>query len=231
MVYTLMDHRIDAIKCSELGSETTHFRLVVPPVIWTFYDFISIVHKSVDHEKIESFAKKKRSEEGNFRLSVVVLRDVRDVLDSFKRPLSFSRAAFLQFQQLQPLAQATCKRFCNFFALDEEGKEEWVTRKWINGLVNKNSTLWFEPGFKTVKQTNKKRKESFGNEGASRSSRLDILTLSAEFQVLSAGFCPRRNWWWSMWASNLVLPATWGSPPPWRKGKGAGGGKRRVVGC
>lgn len=127
MVYTLMDHRIDAIKCSELGSETTHFRLVVPPVIWTFYDFISIVHKSVDHEKIESFAKKKRSEEGNFRLSVVVLRDVRDVLDSFKRPLSFSRAAFLQFQQLQPWHRLPVKGFAIFLRLmKREKRSEWL---------------------------------------------------------------------------------------------------------
>ena len=30
MVYTLIDHRNDAIKCSKLCSETTRLRLVVP---------------------------------------------------------------------------------------------------------------------------------------------------------------------------------------------------------
>ena len=30
VVYTLIDHRIDAIKCSKLCSETTRLRLAVP---------------------------------------------------------------------------------------------------------------------------------------------------------------------------------------------------------
>ena len=52
MVYTLKDNRNDAIKCSKLCSETTRLQLVVPLVFWTFYDVISMVHKSEDHGKI-----------------------------------------------------------------------------------------------------------------------------------------------------------------------------------
>ena len=51
MDYTLIDHRNDAIKCSKLCSETTHLRLVVR---LEFYDVISMVYKSVDHEKLWS---------------------------------------------------------------------------------------------------------------------------------------------------------------------------------
>ena len=41
----------DATKCSKLGSETTSRGQVVPLEFWTFYDFIFIIHKSIDHEK------------------------------------------------------------------------------------------------------------------------------------------------------------------------------------
>ena len=44
MVYTLIDHRNDAIKCSKLCSETTRLRLVVPLEFSTFYDIISMVY-------------------------------------------------------------------------------------------------------------------------------------------------------------------------------------------
>ena len=52
MVYTLIDHRNDAIKCSKLCSETTRQRLVVPLEFWTFYVVISMVHDSVGHGKL-----------------------------------------------------------------------------------------------------------------------------------------------------------------------------------
>ena len=39
MVYSLIDHRNDAIKFSKLCSETTRLRLVVPLEFSTFYDF------------------------------------------------------------------------------------------------------------------------------------------------------------------------------------------------
>ena len=57
MVYTLIDHRNVAIKCSKLCSETTHLRLVVSLEFWTFYDIISMVSKSVDHGKLWSIFK------------------------------------------------------------------------------------------------------------------------------------------------------------------------------
>ena len=47
MVYTLMDHRNDTIKCPKLGSQTTRLRLVVPLEFWTFYGMISMVYKSL----------------------------------------------------------------------------------------------------------------------------------------------------------------------------------------
>ena len=49
MVYTLIDHRNDAIKCSKLCSETTRLRLVVP-----FSDVVSMVYKSVYNGKLWS---------------------------------------------------------------------------------------------------------------------------------------------------------------------------------
>ena len=52
MVYTLIAHRNDAIKCSKLCSETTRQRLVVPLEFWTFYVVISMVHDSVGHGKL-----------------------------------------------------------------------------------------------------------------------------------------------------------------------------------
>ena len=52
MVYALIDHRNDPIKCSKLFSETTRQRLVVPLEFWTFYDVISMVYKSVGPWKI-----------------------------------------------------------------------------------------------------------------------------------------------------------------------------------
>ena len=52
MVYTLIDHRNDAIKCSKLCSETTRLQLVVPLEFSTFYDVISMVYNSVDHGKL-----------------------------------------------------------------------------------------------------------------------------------------------------------------------------------
>ena len=54
MVYTLVDHRKDAIKCSKPCSETTRLRLVVPLEFWTFYAVISMVYRSVDHGKLWS---------------------------------------------------------------------------------------------------------------------------------------------------------------------------------
>ena len=56
MVYTLIDHRNDAIKikCSKLCSETTRMWLVLLLEFWTFYDVISMVYKSVDHGKLRS---------------------------------------------------------------------------------------------------------------------------------------------------------------------------------
>ena len=52
MVYTLIDHRNDAIKCSKLCSETTRLQLVVPLEFSTFYDIISMVYNSVDDGKL-----------------------------------------------------------------------------------------------------------------------------------------------------------------------------------
>ena len=52
MVYALIDHRNDAIKCSKLWSETTRLRLVVPLEFWTFYDVTSMVYKSAGHGKL-----------------------------------------------------------------------------------------------------------------------------------------------------------------------------------
>ena len=52
MVYTLIDHRNDAIKCSKLCSETTRLQLVVPLEFLTFYDVISKVYNSVYHGKL-----------------------------------------------------------------------------------------------------------------------------------------------------------------------------------
>ena len=49
MVYTLINHRNDVIKCSKLCSETTW--LWLPLEFSTFYEFISMVYKSVDHGK------------------------------------------------------------------------------------------------------------------------------------------------------------------------------------
>ena len=49
MVYTLIDHRNDTIKCSKLCSETTSRRRVVS---LEFYGIISMVYKSVDHGKL-----------------------------------------------------------------------------------------------------------------------------------------------------------------------------------
>ena len=40
MIYTLIDHRNDTIKCSKLCSETTPLRLVVPLEFWTIYAVI-----------------------------------------------------------------------------------------------------------------------------------------------------------------------------------------------
>ena len=54
MVYTLIDHRNDATKCSKLCSETTSLRSVVPLEFLTFYDANSIVRKSVEHGKLLS---------------------------------------------------------------------------------------------------------------------------------------------------------------------------------
>ena len=54
MVYTLIDHRNDATKCSKLCSETTSLRPVVPLEFLTFYDANSIVCKSVEHGKLLS---------------------------------------------------------------------------------------------------------------------------------------------------------------------------------
>ena len=48
MVYTLIDHRNDAVKCSKLCSGTTSR---FPLEFGTFYDVISMVYKSVDHGK------------------------------------------------------------------------------------------------------------------------------------------------------------------------------------
>ena len=49
MVYTLIEHRNDAIKCSKLCSETTRLRLVVP-----FHDVVSMVYKTVHNGKLWS---------------------------------------------------------------------------------------------------------------------------------------------------------------------------------
>ena len=48
MVCTLIDHRNDAIKCSQLKASgfTAKF--------WTFYGVISMAYKSVDREKVWS---------------------------------------------------------------------------------------------------------------------------------------------------------------------------------
>ena len=54
MVYTLIDRRNDAIKCSKLCSDTTRLRLVVRLEFWTFCDVTSMVYKSVDHGKLWS---------------------------------------------------------------------------------------------------------------------------------------------------------------------------------
>ena len=42
MVYTLIDHRNDAIRCSKLCSDTTRLRLAVPVEFLTFYEVISM---------------------------------------------------------------------------------------------------------------------------------------------------------------------------------------------
>ena len=60
MVYTLTDHRNDAIECSKLCSETTCLWLVVPLEFWTFYDVISLVYKSVDLGGRRIIKKKKK---------------------------------------------------------------------------------------------------------------------------------------------------------------------------
>ena len=46
MVYTLVDHRNDAIKCSNLCSETTSRRFS------TLFDVIFMVYTSVDHKTL-----------------------------------------------------------------------------------------------------------------------------------------------------------------------------------
>ena len=47
MVYTIIEHRNDAIQCSKLCSEATRLRLVV-----SFYDVVSMVYKSVYNGKL-----------------------------------------------------------------------------------------------------------------------------------------------------------------------------------
>ena len=54
MVDNLIDHRNDVIKCSQLCSETTRLRLVVPLEFYTFYNVTPMVCKSVDHGKLWS---------------------------------------------------------------------------------------------------------------------------------------------------------------------------------
>ena len=54
MVNIHIDHRNDAIKCSQLCSETTRLWLVVPLEFGTFYDVISMVHNSVGYGKLWS---------------------------------------------------------------------------------------------------------------------------------------------------------------------------------
>ena len=49
MVYTIIEHRNDAIQCSKLCSEATRLRLVV-----LFYDVVSMVYKSVYNGKLWS---------------------------------------------------------------------------------------------------------------------------------------------------------------------------------
>ena len=56
MVYTLIDHGNDNIKCSKLCSETSRLRLMVPLEFWTFYDDISMVYKSADRGKLWSIS-------------------------------------------------------------------------------------------------------------------------------------------------------------------------------
>ena len=66
MIYTLIDHRNDVIKCSELCSETTRLRLVFPLEFGTFYDVISMVYKSVDHGKLWSICSSLARENSTF---------------------------------------------------------------------------------------------------------------------------------------------------------------------
>ena len=50
MFYTLIDHRNDVIKCSNLKPQASGFTAK----FWTFYGVISMVYKSVDHGKLWS---------------------------------------------------------------------------------------------------------------------------------------------------------------------------------
>ena len=51
MVYTLIDHRNDVIKCSKLKWNHEPQASGFTAKFWTFYGIISMVYKSVDHGK------------------------------------------------------------------------------------------------------------------------------------------------------------------------------------
>ena len=54
MVYTLIDHRNDVIKCSKLKWNHEPQASGFTAKFWTFYGVISMVYKSVDHGKLWS---------------------------------------------------------------------------------------------------------------------------------------------------------------------------------
>ena len=53
MLYTLIGHRNDVIKCSKLCTETTRLQLVFLLEFWTLYE-VSVAYKSVDRGKLLS---------------------------------------------------------------------------------------------------------------------------------------------------------------------------------
>ena len=54
MVYTLIDHRNDVIKCSTLKWNNKPQASGFTAKFWTFYGIISVVYKNVEHEKLWS---------------------------------------------------------------------------------------------------------------------------------------------------------------------------------
>ena len=54
MVYTLINHRNDVIKCSKLKWNHEPQACGYTAKFWTFYGVISMVYKSVDHRKLWS---------------------------------------------------------------------------------------------------------------------------------------------------------------------------------